>query len=86
MKKIITLSVMLAAPCLQPAIAQTQNYYGADGSYQGQSVQMGNTRNYYGADGSYQGQGVDMGGGTRNYYGSTGGYLGQSQRNGYQFR
>jgi len=86
MKKIIALAALLITPCLQPALAQTQNYYGADGSYQGQSVQMGNTRNYYGPTGGYQGQSVDTGGGSTNYYGSTGGYVGQSQRNGYQFR
>lgn len=84
MKKIIALTALLITPCLQSAQAQEQTYYGADGSYQGQSIQNGNTRTYYGPTGGYEGQSIDTGMGTRNYYGATGGYLGQSQRNGYR--
>lgn len=78
MKKIIALAVLLSTP----ALAQTQTYYGADGSYQGQSIQSGNTRTYYGPTGGYQGQSIDAGG-SRTYYGPTGGYEGQSIRNDY---
>jgi len=84
MKKIIALAALLITPCLQPALAQTQNYYGSDGSYQGQSIQNGNTRTYYGPTGGYAGQSIDTGDGSRNYYGPTGGYQGQSIRNGYR--
>lgn len=77
MKVIIAVAILLTTP----ALAQTQSYYGADGSYQGQSIQSGNTRTYYGADGGYQGQSIRSGN-TTNYYGSGGGYAGQTQNMG----
>lgn len=80
MKKIIALTLLLTSP----ALAQTQSYYGADGSYQGQSIQNGNTRTYYGPTGGYAGQSVDDGMGTRSYYDGYGGYAGQSVRDGYR--
>lgn len=79
MKKIIALAVLVSTS----AFGQTQTYYGADGSYQGQSIQSGNTRTYYGPTGGYQGQSIDAGG-SRTYYGPTGGYEGQSIRNDYR--
>jgi hypothetical protein len=78
MKKIIAVALLFTTP----ALAQTQSYYGSDGSYQGQSIREGNTRTYYGADGGYAGQSIDNGGGTRSYYNSDGGYAGQSVRDG----
>lgn len=81
MKKIIALAVLLSTP----ALAQSQMYYGADGSYQGQSIQSGNTRQYYGPSGGYEGQSITSGN-TTQYYGPSGGYQGQTMRNGYGFR
>jgi hypothetical protein len=80
MKKIIALAVLLTAPAV-PASAQMTQYYGSDGSYQGQSMQMGNTRQYYGPGGTYEGQSVDTGMSTQ-YYSGTGAYQGQSMHTG----
>jgi len=80
MRKFYTTAFILFAA---PAFGQTQTYYGADGSYQGQSIQNGNTRTYYGPTGGYVGQSIDAGG-SRTYYGPTGGYEGQSIRDDYR--
>ncbi len=77
----LILAAALAFWYVTPANAQSQMYYGADGSYQGQSVTNGNSTQYYGANGSYQGQSYNNGY-TTQYYNSNGSYGGQ-YRNGY---
>ena len=73
--KYLAIALLLATP----AAAQTTMYYGADGSYQGQSIGSGNSRQYYGPTGGYEGQSIQSGSSTQ-YYGPTGGYAGQSYR------
>lgn len=52
MKNTLIFLVLLSAN----AFAQTQQFYGANGQYQGQAMQSGNTTQYYGGNGQYQGQ------------------------------
>ena len=59
------------------AFAQTQQFYGANGQYQGQAMQSGNTTQFYGANGQYQGQAMQSGN-TTQYYGGNGQYQGQT--------
>lgn len=74
----IIASLLLAAP----AFGQSQQFYGSDGSYQGQAIYNGNSTQYYGPQGQYEGQSIGAGN-SRQYYGAQGGYQGQSIGNGY---
>jgi len=76
MRYAILVVAMLTASA---ASAQTQYYYGADGSYQGSSNRIGNQTYYYGGNGSYQGNSQTTGNNTY-YYGGNGAY--QGYRNG----
>ena len=79
MLKILPLIFMMLSVWTVSALAQQQNYYGANGQYLGQTQQMGNQTNYYGSNGQYLGQAQQMGNQT-NYYSSNGQYQGQRTR------
>ena len=73
MKTALIAIAMLAAV---PASAQTTQYFGSDGSYQGSAIGNGGNTQYFGSDGSYQGSATTSGG-TTQYFGSDGSYQGQ---------
>lgn len=79
MLKILPIIILMLSVLAGSAMAQQQNYYGANGQYLGQAQQMGNQTNYYGSNGQYLGQAQHMGNQT-NYYSSNGQYQGQRLR------
>ena len=72
MKNILIFLALLSAN----VFAQNQQFYGANGQYQGQAMQSGNTTQFYGTNGQYQGQAMQSGN-TTQYYGGNGQYQGQ---------
>ena len=77
-----TTAIIASLLASAPAVAQSQQFYGSDGSYQGQAIHSGNSTQYYGPQGQYEGQSIETGN-SRQYYGPQGGYQGQSIGNGY---
>lgn len=71
---IIAVSLLLA----QAAHAQTTQYYGNDGSYQGYTYTNGANTQVFGRDGSYQGY-TYSNNGTTQYFGRDGSYQGYAQ-------
>jgi hypothetical protein len=73
--KLITLSLVALALSATTALAQTTQFYGPSGQYQGSANRFGNTTTFYGPAGQYQGS-TNTFGNTTTYYGSTGQYQG----------
>ncbi len=73
MKLIVTIAALLS---VFPAMAQTRQFYSADGSYVGQSMPSGlNSRAFYDGSGNYAGQAMRAGNKAM-IYGSDGSYQG----------
>jgi hypothetical protein len=81
----LTITVLLALPVQ----AQTTDYYGPSGGYQGHSITTprpfggGSTTDFYGPSGGYQGSFTTTprpfgGGSTTDFYGPSGGYEGSA--------
>lgn len=73
MKRILIIALIVAA---SPALAQTQQFYGSDGSYLGTGMRSGpNARTYYDGSGNFAGTAMKAG---RNMliYDSNGNYRG----------
>jgi hypothetical protein len=82
MKLMITLGALLAA---SSALAQTQQFYGADGSYRGMAIQSGpKAQQFYDADGAHAGTALKAGKNTM-IYGPGGSYQGMVTNSGRIF-
>jgi hypothetical protein len=79
MVRFLALSSLALTLIGSSASAQQQNFYGANGQFQGSAHSYGNQTNYYGSNGQYMGQSQTYGNQT-NYYGANGQYQGQRQR------
>jgi hypothetical protein len=75
--KLITLSLVALALSATTVLAQTTQFYGPSGQFQGSATRFGNTTTFYGPAGQYQGS-ANTFGNTTTYYGSTGQYQGNS--------
>jgi hypothetical protein len=53
--KLITLSLVAPALSATTVLAQTTQFYGPNGQYQGSATRFGNTTTFYGPAGQYQG-------------------------------
>jgi hypothetical protein len=76
--KIAFIVTMLLLSAVGFASAQTTQFYGSSGQYQGSAQTLGNTTQFYGSSGQYQGSAQTLGN-TTTYYGSSGPISGQHQ-------
>jgi hypothetical protein len=82
MRRIIAIAALAAA---SSAIAQTQQFYGADGSYRGMAIQSGpKAQQFYDADGAHAGTALKAGKNTM-IYGTDGSYQGMVTNSGRIF-
>ena len=74
MKNLYILTALLLC---SPALAQSTNFFGPSGAYEGSAYTTGGATNYYGPSGQYLGNSYTNSGST-NYYSPSGAYEGSS--------
>jgi hypothetical protein len=75
--KIAFIVTMLLMSAVGFASAQTTQFYGPSGQYQGSAQRLGNTTTFYGSSGQYQGSTSTIGN-TTSIYGPSGQYQGST--------